>query len=258
MISIVIPAYNNSDKIERILKKLYKNERLEILIVDDGSNFLESEKLRKFRDEYHVKYIVQSNMGPSVARLNGFNQASYDYVLFLDADDMFDFHEFDYSMLNNDFDYYSFGSRYFKDIDICDNYNVNLRPNVLFRESGKLIFLFNQFGCKSFWNSSNTIYKKSSIVNIFKPNNLRWAEDIIFKYKVISNLKGRVETNSNRSLIEISNGRGYLYNVSDVINLYRELIKNHSGYILATAVFMRYFTSCLIKKVKFLKIKNPR
>ena len=256
MISIVIPAYNNSDKVERILKKLYKDKNIEIIIVDDGSDVLESNKLKKFSNDYHVKYFSQSNSGPSVARLKGLNQAFFDYVLFLDADDMFDFYDFDYSTLDDNYDYYSFRSNYFKDIEAYDVYEVNPEPKVIFRNSGKLVFFLNQFGYKSFWNSSNTIYKKSSVVNIFKPNNLKWAEDLIFKYKVISSLKGRVETNSNRSLIEISNGRGYLYKLSDVVNLYRELNKNSSGYLLSTAVFMRYFVSYSIKKIKSINIKK--
>ena len=85
-ISVVIPSYNQqdflSDAIESAINQTVKP--LEIIVVDDGS----TDSSLKIARKYPVKVISQVNKGLSSARNTGIMNATGDYILFLDADDI--------------------------------------------------------------------------------------------------------------------------------------------------------------------------
>lgn len=87
-ISVVIPAYNSVDTIERALKSVYAqtyDDIIEVIVVDDGSTDDTVDLIsREFPD---AKCIGQANAGRAVARNAGVAVASGDYISFLDADD---------------------------------------------------------------------------------------------------------------------------------------------------------------------------
>ena len=86
MISIIIPSYNQAqylpDTIESVLKQTKKPR--EIIIVDDGSTDNSLEITRK----YPVKVISQVNKGLSSARNTGIMNATGEWILPLDSDDL--------------------------------------------------------------------------------------------------------------------------------------------------------------------------
>lgn len=91
-ISIIVPSYNASRTLERALRSIalqtYSN--YEIVIVDDGSTDNTIGMVSKFSEEFdsiQVRYITQSNSGPSSARNNGVQNTQGDFIAFLDADD---------------------------------------------------------------------------------------------------------------------------------------------------------------------------
>lgn len=89
--SVVIPCYNHAaflrQTVESVLQSTYPN--VEILIVDDGSKDDSGSVARELEQQYPaVRYIHQSNSGPSRARNNGIRQARGTYILPLDADDL--------------------------------------------------------------------------------------------------------------------------------------------------------------------------
>jgi len=89
-ISIIIPIYNQSEKISDCLDSI-KNQTFkdfEIIIVNDGSDDCDSEKLEKivkriFPDAF---YFFQENKGAPSARNFGFSKSIGKYVVFCDAD----------------------------------------------------------------------------------------------------------------------------------------------------------------------------
>lgn len=88
--SIIVPVYNVEKYIERavnsLLKQTYTN--YEIFLVNDGSEDRSGEICDKFAQEYECIYsIYQTNQGSGIARQNGINKATGDYVVFLDPDD---------------------------------------------------------------------------------------------------------------------------------------------------------------------------
>ena len=89
-VSIVIPVYNVMPYLERcvmsVLSQTYKD--MEIVLVDDGSKD-DSGKLcdeLATRDE-RIRVIHQENKGLSGARNTGIDNATGDYIIFLDSDD---------------------------------------------------------------------------------------------------------------------------------------------------------------------------
>jgi glycosyltransferase involved in cell wall biosynthesis len=87
-ISVIIPSYNMgrflSESVASVLDQHY--ERLEILIVDDGST--DDTPSRVERLPVPVRYIRQENRGPAAARNHGLDAARHELIAFLDADDL--------------------------------------------------------------------------------------------------------------------------------------------------------------------------
>lgn len=88
MISIIIPVFNMQDYLAETIESAWqaksKGITFEILVVDDGST---DDSLR-IAKRYPVEVISQTNRGLASARNTGIMNASGDWCLFLDADDM--------------------------------------------------------------------------------------------------------------------------------------------------------------------------
>jgi len=87
--SIIIPLYNKEKAIastmSSVLNQTYRH--FEIVVVDDGSKDKSSDIVNSFEDE-RIHYFRKDNGGVSSARNYGIQHASYEWLLFLDADDM--------------------------------------------------------------------------------------------------------------------------------------------------------------------------
>ena len=91
--SIIIPVYNVknylSECVNSVLNQTYKE--FEVLLIDDGSTDGSSELCDKYnRENSQVHVFHQKNQGVASARNLGIEQASGDYILFLDSDDWID------------------------------------------------------------------------------------------------------------------------------------------------------------------------
>ncbi|MEO0037575.1 MAG: hypothetical protein RIQ59_786 [Bacteroidota bacterium] len=89
-ISIIIPVYNVESYLQQCLDSIrnqdYKN--IEILVVNDGSTDNSGKTIADYVDlDSRIKVINQENSGLSVARNTGINQATGDYIWFVDGDD---------------------------------------------------------------------------------------------------------------------------------------------------------------------------
>jgi len=92
-LSIVIPAYNESARIERTLQRVMecidgRGWDAEVLVVDDGSKDATVEIVRGWMERERRIYLVQNdgNRGKGYSVRNGLLQASGDVVMFTDAD----------------------------------------------------------------------------------------------------------------------------------------------------------------------------
>jgi glycosyltransferase involved in cell wall biosynthesis len=92
-LSIVIPAYNESARIERTLQRVMacvdrQGWDAEVLVVDDGSKDATVEIVRRWMERDRRLYLVQNhgNRGKGYSVRNGLLQASGEVVMFTDAD----------------------------------------------------------------------------------------------------------------------------------------------------------------------------
>jgi len=87
-LSVVIPLYNKQNTIQRAIQSVLKQtfQQFEIIIVNDGSTDNSVAKATEIHDE-RIRIIHQKNQGASVARNTGIENATYNWIAFLDADD---------------------------------------------------------------------------------------------------------------------------------------------------------------------------
>lgn len=89
MLSIVIPIYNTEKYIRECLDSLLKEKvSIEIIIVNDGSTDDSYLHIKDYLKYDNIKYFYQENSGVSKARNFGILQATGDYIMFLDSDDL--------------------------------------------------------------------------------------------------------------------------------------------------------------------------
>lgn len=88
-ISVIIPIYNDALYIKEALLSVLSQgiEKLEIIVIDDGSTDNYEEKINNFNDP-RIRLIKQLNSGAAEARNNGIRNANGEYIAFLDADDI--------------------------------------------------------------------------------------------------------------------------------------------------------------------------
>ena len=85
-VSIVIPAYNSADTLrdtlEACLGQDYPKDKLEVIVVDDGSE----DNTGKIVRSLPVKYMRQERKGPASARNNGWRNSKGEAICFIDSD----------------------------------------------------------------------------------------------------------------------------------------------------------------------------
>jgi glycosyltransferase involved in cell wall biosynthesis len=95
--SVVIAAYNVGTYVDRCLNSLVQKsaslrDRIEILVVDDGSTDDTGERAMHWQRRYpeRIRYWRKENGGAASARNLGLDHATGDWVTFVDADDCVD------------------------------------------------------------------------------------------------------------------------------------------------------------------------
>lgn len=88
MISVIIPLYNKEKQIAATLKSVIEQtfQDFEIIVVNDGSTDNSATEVLKVKDP-RIQLIHQENTGVSAARNRGIQEARFDLIAFLDADD---------------------------------------------------------------------------------------------------------------------------------------------------------------------------
>jgi glycosyltransferase involved in cell wall biosynthesis len=88
LVSVVMPAYNEIDTIEEIIRRVLAVPlRVELIVVDDGSTDGTRDVLRRLQREHGFKVLLQEkNGGKGSALRAGFAQVTGDIVIIQDAD----------------------------------------------------------------------------------------------------------------------------------------------------------------------------
>ena len=89
LFSIVIPTYNRSDFIKKIIESFFKQSytNFELIIVDDGSTDNTGEVVKQLNDN-RIRYYWKENGERGAARKFGASLAKGDYINYFDCDDI--------------------------------------------------------------------------------------------------------------------------------------------------------------------------
>lgn len=193
LITVVVPVYNVDIYIqhcaESISNQTYTN--LEIFLVDDGS----SDSSGKICDELAVKdkrfkVIHKTNGGLSDARNIALDQASGEYVTFVDSDDYIPQDSIEYM--------YELIKKYNADISIGRMHLTSMVDDRTENQETQLIKLNNKeavtemlYGSYYTASASGKLYKTSLFQNIRYPFG-RLNEDLFTTYKVLDKSKKTV------------------------------------------------------------------
>jgi glycosyltransferase involved in cell wall biosynthesis len=93
LISVIIPTYNYAgyilDAVDSVCRQDYPDDKIEIIIVDDGSTDNTEEILQGLIKSKRIHYFYQQNKGKAAATYKGIQLANGSYLFNLDADDYF-------------------------------------------------------------------------------------------------------------------------------------------------------------------------
>ncbi|MFI3260486.1 MAG: glycosyltransferase [bacterium] len=277
-VSVIIPVYNSEKYILNLLEQLkeqtYKN--FEVIIINDGS-VDDSEIICKnmIKGFNNFKLYNQKNSGVSIARNNGLEKATGEYVVFIDSDDSICNNTIEllvYNIENYSVDY-AFGayitSKNSKLDNVVDAISTNVNDLKLSIINSRILEDTKIYG------NSRTIWGKIYKLKIIKDNNIKFIEDLklfedglfnleylnyVFKYKSFSEkiYKYRIDINSS-----VKSYKEDLYEQDQIrLENLKKYIKIDDRYKIAYNLvcfefFCGYIINYSLKKTFFYKeIKN--
>lgn len=185
-ISVIIPVYNLSEYIDECIQSVINQSytNIEIIVVDDGSTDDSVKKISGYLNSYkNIKLIEKDNGGVSSARNCGLDNASGDYIAFVDGDDWLDRKYFE-EMMNrieqNDASICT-NNMYIRDenkVLVCNIDELNLN----FEKALKYLLTYRL--PTSVWSS---IYKKEVLKDIRFNLDIHHLEDLEFQFRAIAN-----------------------------------------------------------------------
>lgn len=93
-VTVIVPVYNEETHIERCIKSILKQtyQNMEIILINDGSKDNSLKILKEFEKEYpsKIRVFTHKNKGLGLTRNVGLDNATGEYITFLDSDDWMD------------------------------------------------------------------------------------------------------------------------------------------------------------------------
>lgn len=182
-LSIIIPAYNVEDYIEKCVDSIFFQNipcEYEVIIVEDCSTDNTKNILKKIENKYNfVKVVYQNkNGGVSKSRNVALNNIKGKYITFIDSDDIICNNSLEksikYLLDNNDVDVVGFNFISFQNESIIPNYlkeDISLEPKIYNNIENARV---NGFP----WGK---IYHRNMFEDVRFPQGLYWEDGIILK-----------------------------------------------------------------------------
>lgn len=185
--SIVIAIYNTEkyldDAIESVLNQTFGFDKVQLVLVDDGSTDNCGKICREYQKKYpnNIKYIYKENGGQTTARNLGIEFAEGKYINFMDSDDKFELNAFQ--------EVYNFFERYGDEIDVVATpryfFGVKKGPlslNYRFSET-RVIDINKEYNCPQV--AINSVFiRKNALTEKFDVR-LNISEDATLVNKII-------------------------------------------------------------------------
>ena len=240
MISIIIPAYNAAQYLERVVGSITSQNRqdgeCEIIIVENGSTDNTTEVAEKIEEQHQNVRVLHSDKGVSNARNLGIAQAKGEWIAFADADDYWVKDSLDFLLRDvqeNKSDLYVYG------------YEAGNHPNVLVQnqqveyydensiDGCRVMMLQNPTRYMQVWNK---LFRKDLIVqhNIAFQTNLRLSEDSDFTLQYLVCCK----------TVQIMPEILYHYSIDNISTMRNAKSDKIKDYVLAMEVSQKHIKNC--------------
>jgi glycosyltransferase involved in cell wall biosynthesis len=287
LISVIIPFFNSKKFIERNLVSLTKqNVNLEIIMIDDGSEDKGRKILSKFKHLNIKTFVNKKNFGPSASRNIGILQSKGEYLYFLDIDDTLKPNALKIlskKLKNKNFDLIFSDKAWIKK-------KKNIRKNIYIHKTDKIFKkkkiikiiksrFKNPSTYVSIFDATGKLIKRNILIEnkIFFENKLRYLEDEVFMWKVLSKIKNakyikkqlynyyiheNISTGLSLAFIknfDIENFFIIKNSICDALknlNLNNNFIKNFSSHAIIFFVISALISLCksvLLNKISYLK-----
>lgn len=222
MISIVVPAYNAANTIDRAIKSVLQQtySDWELIIVDDGSIDNTISILKRYKDK-RIHLIEQNHLGPGAARNRGIDEARGEYVAFFDSDDVIrsDYLQilYDLSESNNaDISMCSYRKVPFDRIDyeihngILLAKNYDLKSECLSAEECYKCMFYKDRIMPYPWLK---LFRRTAIGDVRFPEDILLGEDLEFNIEVLKNVNGKIVYSPIELYFYIQNDESIIHSV---------------------------------------------
>ena len=256
LISVIVPAYNVKPYLEKCVKSIiaqtYPN--IEIIIVDDGSSDGTTGLCDELQSKFQtVRAIHQKNSGVTKARLTGIENASGQWIGFVDGDDAItpDMYEVLYrNAIENDADISHCGHQTLVNDGERIHYFYNTgKKKVYNREEGLLELINGEQFEPGLWSK---LFRKSlfkqMLQNEMMDSSIRINEDLLMNFYLFQQAKKSVYEDiclylyMSRPSSVTRTGSG-LYRVTDPVKV-RKTIMDHAHGVCLEAAKRKYLIAC--------------
>lgn len=276
LVTVIVPVYNTEKYLDRCLKSItqqtYKN--IEILLINDGS----SDNSGKICDNWaekdlRIKVIHKKNAGLGMARNTGIENATGEYISFIDSDDFIDLDTYcllvnNLKNFNADTSYCSL-KKYFNDTKKIKT-SSKIKEGIF---TGKEI-LYDIIGSmpkeKSDYNREMSVCLGIFSMEIIQKNNIKFVsereficEDLIFDFQYLTCAKKIIVSNQEKyyycinedSLTHKYNSERFIKNIvlyEKVSSMIRKEFKEKSleAILRFNRLFIGMIRSTIVQEVK--------
>lgn len=203
---LIIPHYNNPKGLAKSISSIGKNEKLDIIVIDDGSIIKQINENEILKNKYFLGEIIfkycKVNRGIEYVLNDAIDYAlanNYKYISRLDCGDLCTENRFEIQedFLEKNEDYSLVGS-YVKAVDENDNFLFNIKNPLTDQEIRKAM------KSKCAFIHPSVMFRSSIIYNVGKyPINYKAAEDFAFFTNILKKYKGK-NIDQNLVIIEIN------------------------------------------------------
>lgn len=188
-VSVIIPAYNIENYIEKSIKSVIKQtlKEIEIIVVNDGSQDGTLKIIEKLmKEDKRIVLINKKNGGVSQARNDGIKKARGEYISFIDGDDWIEKEYLE--------DTYVFAKNNNLDMVVTDYYEDYENNKLLYiydlKLENKKIISGNKYRDIFYKNGiSNSVWNKLVKKDLYFNNNIFFLENISMGEDLAVNLR---------------------------------------------------------------------
>ena len=217
MISIIVPVYNAEKYINKCVKSIIEPtvSDIEILLVDDGSKDDSGRILDEicFHDK-RIKVFHKSNGGVSSARNMGLDNASGEYIMFVDADDWLEnvlCEELIDGMIESDLAIGGYQRLFYEGTEVISGKSRTISMDTAFGNEFNVLYRSNLLN-----SPFSKIYKKSIIMEQRFDSSVELGEDFLFNLEYLNKCRQ----------IAVVQTDAYIYNCLNEASATRRFRKN--------------------------------